>query len=230
MNFLSQKLYDAYFGDEDLPTSTTNLYKLTLNKLDNNIKILDIGVGTGIYFENKDCINIIKSKNIKIHGIDINSNDINLCKDRIYNNKIQSNVSVELIDLFNIKNINDYDVIIFSESYPVIEKQLMYKMLDFIINKSNFKNKILFINNIEDNPSFIQKLKNFSFIFNLNDQLGRLVSTKDMDLIFKSLNIINITYELLASATLNYAIFKDKIKIPGLNFEMKQYLITLNLK
>ena len=223
-----QKIYDKIFGDENLSTSTTNLYKLTLEKLDNNLKILDVGVGTGVYFENENCVNLIKSKNLQIHGIDINEDDINLAKRRIIDNNLDSNVSVEYKNLFDLKNIKDYDVIIFSESYPVISENLMFEMLNFIIHINEFKNTIMFINNIEDNPTFLQKYKPYLKHIMVNIDYGRLVSKNDMQLMFKSLNVQNITYELLASATANYALFKDKIKLPGLNFEMKQYLIKIN--
>ena len=56
---------------------------------------------------------------------------------------------------------------------------------------------------------------------------GRLVSTDDMMSMFTSVGIeSNVTFELLASSTINYALFRDKIKIPGWNFPMKQYMIT----
>lgn len=223
-----QKIYDKIFGDENLSTSTTNLYKLTLEKLDNNLKILDVGVGTGVYFENENCVNLIKSKNLQIHGIDINEDDINLAKRRIIDNSLDSNVSVEYKNLFDLKNIKDYDIILFSESYPVISEHLMFEMLNFIIHINEFKNTIIFINNIENNPTFLQKYKSYLKYIMFNIDYGRLVSKNDMELMFKSLNVQNIRYELLATATANYALFKDKIKLPGLNFEMKQYLIKIN--
>jgi hypothetical protein len=229
---IRQKLYDKLFANELNDASTTNLYKLTLEKLDDNLKILDVGVGTGVYFENKECINLIKSKNLKIHGIDINKDDINLAKSRIINNDLNLNVFVEYKDLFELKNINDYDVIIYSESYPVISKDLMFKMLDFIINKNKFKNKLIFINNIEDNPTFIQQnIKPYLKYF-LGIDFGRLVTKNDMKETFNYIGINEnfVTYELLSYDTPNNIFFRNKIKLPFFDFKMNQYLITVNLK
>lgn len=62
---LRQKLYDFIFTNKNFPTSTANLYLKFLQKLEVNTKILDIGVGTGVYFENEDCVKIIKEKIFK---------------------------------------------------------------------------------------------------------------------------------------------------------------------
>lgn len=225
---IRQKIYDKIFGDEKVSTSTTNLYKLTLEKLDNNLKILDVGVGTGVYFENENCINLIRSKNLQIHGIDISKDDINLAKLKIEKHNLTQNVFVEYRNLFDIKNIKDYDIILFSESYPVIPENLMFEMLNFII-QSEFKNTIMFINNLEDNPTFLQKYKPYLKYIMFDIDYGRLVSKNDMESLFVLLGINNIKYELLASETANYALFKGKINLLGLNFQMKQYLITVNL-
>jgi 23S rRNA G2445 N2-methylase RlmL len=205
------------------------LIELNLQKLDRNTKILDIGVGTGIYFQNEECIKLIKEKNIKIHGIDIVEEDIEIAKKRIIKYNLQDNVSVEFNDLFKFNKFNSYDTIIFTESYPVIDQELMILMLKHIVN-TKFNKNICFINNIEDNPGFIQKCKPYSKYFRLQNQFGRLVSSKDIEDTFAYVGITKdkISIDMLASATANKALFNDKIKLYGFDFIMKQYLISVD--
>lgn len=229
---LRQKLYDALFGDAGLPTSTTNLYFSFLQRVKPGVTILDVGVGTGVYFQDPRCISLIKEKNIKIVGIDINREDIELSSSRISESGMEASIEVRWVDLFKYdRDLNEFDVILFSESYPVIPRDLMKKMLMHIIHSKDFTGELVFINNVEDDPSLFQKTKPHLKYFLLGaDFFGRLVSTADMMEMFASVGIENeVTFELLASSTPNYALFRDKIKIPGLNCEMKQYMISVKV-
>ena len=157
---LRQKLYDHLFGDVNLPTSTTNLYYSFLQRMKQDTKILDIGVGTGIYFEDPRCIKLIKDKNIKIVGIDINKPDIELASQRIIISDLGMHVEAKYIDLFEYDgNLNEFDVILFCESYPVIPRDLMKQMLMHIVHSKGFSGEIVFINNVEDDPTRVQKIK-----------------------------------------------------------------------
>jgi protein-L-isoaspartate O-methyltransferase len=229
---LRQKLYDHLFGDVNLPTSTTNLYYSFLQRMKQGTKILDIGVGTGIYFEDSHCTKLIKEKNIKIVGIDINKPDIELASQRIIESDLGMNVEAKYVDLFEYDgDLNEFDVILFSESYPVIPRDLMKKMLMFIVHSKGFSGELVFINNVEDDPTWVQKnTKDLLKYVMFGIEFGRLVSTDDMMGMFTSVGIENeVTFELLASSTPNYALFSDKIKIPGLNCEMKQYMISVKI-
>ena len=229
---LRQKLYDHLFGDVNLPISTTNLYYSFLQRVKQDTKILDIGVGTGIYFEDPRCIKLIKEKNIKIVGIDINKPDIELASQRIIESDLGMNVEAKYVDLFEYDgDLNEFDVILFSESYPVIPRDLMKKMLMFIVHSKGFSGELVFINNVEDAPAWIQKTKPYLryFLFGF-EFFGRLVSTGDMMGMFTSVGIENeVTFELLASSTPNYALFRNRVKLPGLNCEMKQYAISVKI-
>lgn len=229
---LRQKLYDHLFGDVNLPISTPSLYYSFLQRMKQDTKILDIGVGTGIYFEDPRCIKLIKEKNIKIVGIDINRPDIELATRRIEVSKLEGYASAKCMNLFEYDgDLNEFDVILFSESYPVIPRDLMKKMLMFIVHSKGFSGELVFINNVEDAPAWIQKTKPYLryFLFGF-EFFGRLVSTDDMMGMFTSVGIENeVTFELLASSTPNYALFRNRVKLPGLNCEMKQYAIFVKI-
>lgn len=227
-----QKLYDKLFGDKNLPTSTTNLYIKFLQKLPDNSRILDVGVGTGVYFENPDCISLIQHKGLKIHGIDIAEKDIILASKKVEKSGLSHLVKVEHRNIFSINSFSDYNVIIFSESYPVINHILMKSIINHIVSVSSYKGLLQFINNVEDNPNWVQRsTKHLLKYITFGTDFGRVVSTKDMLHMFESAGILpkEVHFEMLASATPNYALFRNKIKLPGLNFEMKQYLVSIRL-
>lgn len=226
-----QVLYDRLLGDKNLPTSTPNLYKFFLQQIDYNSKILDVGVGTGIYFENEDCIKLIKEKNIKIYGIDLLEEDINLSKERILKNNLESNVDVNFKNLLEIDNLNDFDIILFCESYSVINENLITLMLEYIIKSKKFNKKICLLNNIEDNPSFLQKnIKPYLKYIIWGTDFGRVISKSNIYNAFKifDINSDKITFKLIASSTISQMLFSDKFKIPLIDVNMKQYLISID--
>jgi cyclopropane fatty-acyl-phospholipid synthase-like methyltransferase len=126
---------------------TKKYYKHVFNNIVNqNSNILDVGVGTGYnLIHNKD---IIKHKNLQIHGIDIDKDYHNHCYNQIIKYGLTNNVSIEFIDLFNVTN--KYDYIIFGQSFPVIEKQLMTNMIYHCKKLLNKDGKIIFIHHLID--------------------------------------------------------------------------------
>lgn len=103
------------FETEELVFKTINLIKKNLNE---NIKVLDIGTGSG-------CISIALKK--KIPGLDITAVDIS--EDALVvakNNALENNCEINFIksDLFN--NIDDkYDLIISNPPYISYDEQIM---------------------------------------------------------------------------------------------------------
>lgn len=103
------------FETEELVFKTINLIKKNLNE---NIKVLDIGTGSG-------CISIALKK--EIPGLDITAVDIS--EDALVvakNNALENNCKINFIksDLFN--NIDDkYDLIISNPPYISYDEQIM---------------------------------------------------------------------------------------------------------
>ena len=103
------------FETEELVFKTINLIKINLNE---NIKVLDIGTGSG-------CISIALKK--EIPGLDITAVDIS--EDALVvakNNALENNCEINFIksDLFN--NIGDkYDLIISNPPYISYDEQIM---------------------------------------------------------------------------------------------------------
>ncbi len=97
---------------------TKILYQDLLNTIPENSHILDIGIGNGCSLvENFE---IIKNKNIKIDGIDIDPGAIFLAKSNIKDNDLENLVTAECIDINKIDD-KQYDYIFFSNSFSVID-------------------------------------------------------------------------------------------------------------
>ena len=128
-------------------------YKSCLSEIELNSKILDVGVGTGHnLIKNSD---IIIQRDLTIHGIDIDHVYNNHCYTQILKHNLSDNIKIELKDLFSIKNDkndkNDkYDYIIFGQSFPVIPRPLMTKMLNHSKHLLNDGGKIIFIHQLDD--------------------------------------------------------------------------------
>ena len=111
-----------------------------------NIKILDMGCGTGHfikYLEDKGYNNIL--------GIDISKEQVEYCKKNISSNIVQ-------IDVFEyLKNVNEeYDLIVANDLIEHIDKE---KILDFIM---------LVYKSLKSSGIFLLKCPNMSNPFSLN--------------------------------------------------------------
>ena len=84
-------LYDTLFG-LPIEVATPNLYKVFLETVEENVNILEIGIGTGITLEKN--ADLVKKKNIKIHGIDINDSYLQACQLRVENSNLKNNVTL----------------------------------------------------------------------------------------------------------------------------------------
>lgn len=158
-------------------------HRSMLKELPRNIEILDVGVGTGkAILENIDFIN---EKKIKIHGIDVDNDYI--CHSSNLFNK-HRNIFIEKRDLFTITY--KYDVILFSESFPVIPEYIMKLMIEHCKTILNPGGKIIFINNLIEkkqiNHPFALIKPFIKYIPLVWTDLGRAVVIDDFENLLKS--------------------------------------------
>lgn len=123
-------------------------YNILFDQVESDSKILDIGVGT--------CNNLVKNKNqiikkeLKIHGIDIDKDYNDYCKECIEYNDLEKDIKIEFRDLFDINNYYEYDYAIFGQSFPVIPRNIMTNMLDHAKKLIKQDGKIIFIHQLDD--------------------------------------------------------------------------------
>jgi len=139
-------LYDMLFG---LPfdVATPNLYRVFLSRIKENSRVLEVGIGTGLTLEKN--ADLIKSKNIQIHGIDIDDSYLAACQARVAKANLYEHVTLELNDILDVELAADhYDYVLFMESYPVIPREsleLIIRRLRRIVKSSG---RIVFIHNL----------------------------------------------------------------------------------
>lgn len=174
------RLYDYWLGRNDLRLATPKLFHHFLKTIPDNSIILDVGIGNGACYDKDFNINIIKQKNLKIVGIDIDKDYIDICKQRVIVNNLQNHLSVQLIDLFEFKSDIKFDHIVFTESAPLMSKNLIIKMINYIDNNLiKSSTKIHFINNLTDKPHLLFHLKSLiKYVPFINVDFGNILNRK----------------------------------------------------
>jgi len=169
--FIKNNIYNFFIANY-----TQKLYKDVLSNLPANSTILDVGIGNGYSL----CQNhtIVKQKNIKIDGVDINEIDIKNAQQNINLFNLNNNINVECKDIFTI-NSKNYDYIYFSNSYAVIPnideminhcRQNLLKRNGEIIISTTLADKY------DHSKNYLKSnIKNIPFFFDL----GRLVILSD---------------------------------------------------
>jgi 2-polyprenyl-3-methyl-5-hydroxy-6-metoxy-1,4-benzoquinol methylase len=242
--YIKNKFYDYFFGNTDLAISTPRLFERVLINCSKNSYIMDFGCGNGIYYKKDFIKKQILDKNFKITGIDIDNQSIKICKDRIKKNNLSNNINVFCQNILNYKvdEKDKFDYIIFTESLPLINKNLLKEILIYM-NEYLLKDngKIIFINNLVDNdhPKLVAFLKPYLKYFILID-FGRTINKSEMREIANYINKkfeINLLsknkiYELSLINLISWKKYNFIYKlinkyIINLDYDIKQYEIIL---
>lgn len=242
--YIKNKFYDYFFGNTDIAISTPRLFESVLNKCSKNSNIMDFGCGNGIYYKKDFIKKQILDKNFKITAIDIDYQSVKICKDRIKKNNLSNYINVLCENILNYKidEKDKFDYIIFTESLPLINNNLLKEILIYM-NKYLIKEngKIIFINNLVDNdhPRIVTFIKPYLKYFILID-FGRIINKNEIEEIANyinkkfEINLIskNKIYEL---SLINLIVWKKynfiykliNKYIINLDYDIKQYEIIL---
>jgi alpha-N-acetylglucosaminidase len=123
--------------------NVTNLcYKNCLQCFYPDTRILDVGIGNGVMLENFH--SIIKSKNLKITGIDINKSYLKHCKSLIESYSLDDYIDIyhEAVEQYSPPEPHYYDFILFSMSFMLFDNQQL--VLDLVKKWIKPDGRILF--------------------------------------------------------------------------------------
>ncbi len=229
------QIYESMFGNKKFPLSTPKLFYSVLKEIPESSNILDFGCGSGICYKNIDTINLILKSKHKITGIDINKFAIGKFQDKINSNSLASKIDLKYGDIFTMEINEKFDYVIFSESAPLLSPEFLIRVSSHI-KTSLLKEggKIIFINNLAENPQFITQFIKPKLKYITTIDFGRIIVKNEFDNL-ASVNKMKVKFELLDSMTVeqvakfyNISIIYKIFNIFGLkNYDVAQYKITL---
>lgn len=189
INILYTNIYDYFFGNLNFALSTPNLFLNVLEQIPKNSKILDFGCGNGVCYDNSKICKLITMNNLQITGIDINSVYINRCKDRIFINNLDANVKIVLADIFTYKFEDKFDYVILSESAPLMSEEFLNNIIQYISsNLLENIGKIIFINNLTDNPQKIVSILKPQLKYFTSIDFGRILDKNEFIKLSEKIN------------------------------------------
>jgi cyclopropane fatty-acyl-phospholipid synthase-like methyltransferase len=216
---LRSKLYDFHINNTHI------LYKKVIENLPEKSKVLEVGIGNGSCVEKN--ADLIKNKGFEIDGIDIDTEYLDACNERIVKCDLTSQVTAKEQDLLKMDDTKKYDYIFFMESYPVIPVDIMKMMMDKCKSLLASNGKVIFVHNLVDKKNWLvnyikPRVVNIPLV---QVDFGRLTTHAEFDDFIQSVNyeISQKTLALDADINTNY-----NIKLPNfINtfYTMKQYSI-----
>ena len=201
-NKIINKAYDIVLGNPHC--GNPFLYEQVLNNVKSNSVILDIGIGNGSYFNNENVVSIIKSKNLKIQGVDLNKEYIDMCNKRITEKGLENYVSCVYKNITTSKISIKYDYIFFIQSFPVIPNEIMKSILS-VCNKILKKDgSIIFVHNLTNKKNTIKEyIKYFTTV-----DFGKSTTISEFNDFIKILN-----YKIVKAECIYYNTLGGHIKL-----------------
>jgi len=182
--------------------NTPDFYRHFLHKVPKHSIILEVGIGNGCCLPKN--VDLIKRKDLRIDGIDIDTDYLEECEKVIYENDLEEHVTSKHQDLLTMKPNVKYDYIIFTESYPVIPldimKAMMRKCRKLLKPKSG---KVCFIHNLEKKKEPIRnylkpKLKDILLV-----DFGRLTTDDEFNVFLRECRYKMVKKELIETVSLS---------------------------
>jgi alpha-N-acetylglucosaminidase len=103
--------------------ATDHCYGNCLDYFAQNSSILDVGIGNGLMM--KTYHPLIKSKGLKITGLDINKTYLNHCDNLIHSYGLENNIQIcnQAVEAYVPRNGSCYDFVLFSMSFMLLSDQ-----------------------------------------------------------------------------------------------------------
>lgn len=121
----------AYLFSEKNPIATQHGYLKVIQSIPDSSRILDVGVGSGVYFSNPHVIQTIKDKNLSVYAIDVDLGATLIAQERVNKAGLKTHVECKCRDLLDLSQNKDgiFDFVMFFESFPVIPRALFKTLI-----------------------------------------------------------------------------------------------------
>jgi len=183
------EVYTAFFNANASPVATPHAFLKILARVPAGGRVLDVGVGSGVYLEYDKVRELIRERKLIVDGVDISAPNVAICQDRIKKHGLGANFSAICQDVRTLEGATGkYDAILFMESFPVMSKELF---LDIFRKVQPFAKPRTGINYLYHNLGDRKKLGALGVAFGriskptmklfLGIDFGRLTTQDEMD-------------------------------------------------
>ena len=117
-------VYTAFFDPKVNPVATPHAFVKILERMPKGSRILDLGVGSGVYLEHEPVHRVLRERKLFVDGVDISAPNVAICQERIKVQGLQAHFSAVCQDARTLDAEGKYDAILFMESFPVMSKSL----------------------------------------------------------------------------------------------------------
>jgi SAM-dependent methyltransferase len=189
------EVYTAFFHPTASPVATPHAFVKILDKMPVGSRVLDLGVGSGVYLEHPPVIKLIKQRKLIVDGVDISAPNVDICKERIKKAGLEKQFTAICQDVRTLPAASDgqYDAILFMESFPVMSKALF---LDIFVKVQRLLKPKTGVNYLYHNLGDEKKLGLATMVIGkvmkptlkllLGIDFGRLTTKREMDELVKA--------------------------------------------
>ena len=109
-------IYDLMFH-----SLSKDWYRFIVDSMPHNIRLLDVGVGTGSSLLSQ--ISLIRNKSIQVQGIDINTKYLQACQTKIQKLQATDCINVREQSVYDLSSDDLFDAVYFSASFMLLPSQ-----------------------------------------------------------------------------------------------------------
>ena len=207
------EVYTAFFNPSASPVATPHAFVKILERIPKGGRVLDLGVGSGVYLEHTPVHKVIRERQLQVDGVDISAPNVAICVERIKKAGLQDNFTAICQDARTLEGADGtYDAILFMESFPVMTKALFLDIfrgvqrylkpgtgVNYLYHNLGDPEKVGFVGRL------IGKLAKPSVKLLLGIDFGRLTMKAEMDELIRDAmpNAPKYTDEILLAADTN---------------------------
>lgn len=145
----------GWIYDTAIKRLTSGWYREVLERLPQNARLLDVGIGTaGALLENRD---LVREKNLRITGVDIDRDYVGRARKRVFKTDMVEHVDVLLESIYDHSG-GPYDAVYFAASFMLMPDPA--RALRHVSTLLAPESRVYFTQTFEEKPSkWVEKTK-----------------------------------------------------------------------